>query len=169
MEEYSQYITAEGTTIIHLGITIKQYLFITVEEEYSQYITGEDALILHLRVEMLMQENCEECTPGDVTIKQYLFITVEEEYSQYITGEDALILHLRVEMLMQENCEEWALNLCNCCLQQEKFRRDLEFKMMQLMLLFKLKYFDKLQEVVRAYYTFITCFSIYGLKYKSMT
>ncbi|KAK3102995.1 hypothetical protein FSP39_015607 [Pinctada imbricata] len=78
---------------------------------------------------------------------------VEEEYSQYINREDPLILHLRVEMLMQENCEEWALNLCECCLRQEKFIRDLEFKMMQLQLLFKLKYLDKLQEVCES----ITC------------
>ncbi|XP_061187047.1 serine-rich adhesin for platelets-like [Saccostrea echinata] len=70
----------------------------------------------------------------------------EEEFSKYIATADPLILRLRVEMLMQENCEEWALNLCNCCLNQRKYQTDLEFKTMQLLLLFKLGNMDKLQE-----------------------
>ena len=74
---------------------------------------------------------------------------MDEEFTRYITSADPLILRLRVEMLMQENCEEWALNLCNCCLKQRKYQRDLDFKIMQLLLLFKLGNMDKLQETVR--------------------
>lgn len=76
------------------------------------------------------------CFPGD------------EEFTKYIGSADPLILRLRVEMLMQENCEEWALNLCNCCLKQRRYQMDLEFKSMQLLLLFKLGSMEKLQEVV---------------------
>ncbi|XP_048740267.2 uncharacterized protein LOC125654362 [Ostrea edulis] len=71
----------------------------------------------------------------------------DEEFTKYITTADPLILRLRVEMLMQENCEEWALNLCNCCLKHRRYQRDLEFKTMQLLLLFKLGNMDKLQEI----------------------
>lgn len=72
----------------------------------------------------------------------------DEEFTKYIGSADPLILRLRVEMLMQENCEEWALNLCNCCLKQRRYQMDLEFKSMQLLLLFKLGSMEKLQEVV---------------------
>lgn len=71
----------------------------------------------------------------------------DEEFTKYIGSADPLILRLRVEMLMQENCEEWALNLCNCCLKQRRYQMDLEFKTMQLLLLFKLGSMEKLQEV----------------------
>uniref|UniRef100_K1PPI0 C2H2-type domain-containing protein n=1 Tax=Magallana gigas TaxID=29159 RepID=K1PPI0_MAGGI len=71
----------------------------------------------------------------------------DEEFTKYIGLADPLILRLRVEMLMQENCEEWALNLCNCCLKQRRYQMDLEFKSMQLLLLFKLGSMEKLQEV----------------------
>lgn len=71
----------------------------------------------------------------------------EEEFSKYISSADPLILRLRVEMLMQENCEEWALNLCTCCLRQRRYQTDLEFKTMELLLLFKLGNMEKIQEV----------------------
>lgn len=67
---------------------------------------------------------------------------------EYITKEDSLILKLRVEMLIQESCEEFALNLCECCLEHDKFKDDLELTQKQLFLLFKLNNTDRLQEVV---------------------
>lgn len=83
-------------------------------------------------------------------IKFKNWISGEDEFSKYISSADPLILRLRVEMLMQENCEEWALNLCTCCLRQRRYQTDLEFKTMELLLLFKLGNMEKIQEVVSA-------------------
>ncbi|KAJ8301491.1 hypothetical protein KUTeg_020478 [Tegillarca granosa] len=120
----------------------KQNLRATVEATHSQLqLAGFDrfGLLLPLMDDPWTDPILSQIMAGEDT--------ESNEAKEYINKEDSLILKLRVEMLIQESCEEFALNLCECCLEHDKFKDDLELTQKQLFLLFKLNNTDRLQEV----------------------